>query len=631
MAAEFRALVAAERGGWGVLIADTETGVILPAERIRTADVLENLMRAEGVCVGWDIDATVNCWANDLPEDVRMRLMSSLPTEWDGWKLLYVPGRFFDVRWDGYRLRTESDGSPRERGGCLPTRARRTYYDLSSFWPGQKHDLVRIAAQWGIVAPSIVQAGEDARPWEFEGWTRTAIAEWASERASIIAYLAACLDARLTGLGISLTQYHGVGAIGNHLLRAAGGNKWVAHYSPRRQPIIDGVELLPLMMRAFYGGRIETTVAGAFDAPSWRLDMRSAYAWAMSWLGPVGFKWRHVESFDPNPASRMALYRVRWNVPQAWICPFPWRDGTRRGTAYPRSGEGWYWWPEVKAALQLYGPEAIQVHEGYVSPGSSLRPLADSMAGWYRTRLELDTEHDPIVPVIKGGMNGVWGKLAQTLGANGRPGQYYNPALAGWVTSAVRARLLTSIGANDLQTAALMTDGYLTAVEPSPDQLAATLGGWRVERFERGELVMPGMYRLFRADGSVTVASSGMHRSVDFDWLLGELTANAKAQISGRWFVPHVLADIWPESWGHTRCRWMTSTPTINPWSVARKRMGAASIGVGFDWRSDLRSLGPYNAIGHHLSAPYHGPASWSRDGFDPLLEAAKMALSAAG
>lgn len=623
MSPVFRALVAAERGGQGILIADTETGVVLPTEHVDTLTALDNLFRAgsELVLVGWEIDATVNCWVNELPDEPRARLAASLWAEWQGYRMLYVPGRFLDVRRYTNVLDT--------RGKRRRVRDRRTLYDLASFWPGRRAELVPIAAEWSIIVPTIVATGDAARPYEFAGWTRSAIVEWAATRATVVCHLAASLATSLAGIGLRLGRWHGVGAIGTELLKAAGGDRWVARYSPRRQPIVDGQLMLPLFLAAYYGGRIETTVAGSFDAPSWRLDLRSAYPWALSWLGPVGFRWQHVTAFDPSPAARMSLYRVRWSVPSAWLGPFPYREPAKRATVYPQHGEGWYWWPEVRAALTLHGPSAIEIIEGYVSPNSSLRPLLVPMASWYRTRRQLEAEHDPLAAVVKGGMNAVYGKLAQTAGANGRTGQYYNPALAGWTCSAVRARLLTAIGADDSHVAAIMTDGYLHTDEPPASLLSDQLGGWRSERFERAELVIPGLYRLHRSDGTVAVASTGVNRSLDFDRLLSELTARQRATVQGRWFVPHIVADLWPDRWDQHRCRWLDSSPTVNPWVLARKRQGIARLVAGFDWRSELHALGPWHAGGDGLSAPYPGPACWS-DAYDPLLESAKAALSQA-
>lgn len=617
----FRAIVGAEAGGHTVVLADTLTGVSVPDDRMDTAAFLASLFSGDddSVLVGWDIDASVNCLMTDLPEMERIRLFCSLDAEFGPYRLLYVPHMFLSVsRWD------------RGWGGSShrPARATRTLYDLSSFWPGRRGELGQIARQWGIPYPSVASAGDAARPYEFDGWTRPSMAEWADTRANIVSYLATMLAAGLERVGVNLKRWHGVGAIGTEILKSANGPQWIAHYNPSRQPVIDDVELLPIFQRAYYGGRIETTLAGTLDGPLWRLDMRSAYAWALSWVGAVGFKWNHVTTFDPSPAARMAVYRVEWNTPDAFVCPFPYREHGRsqRGTAYPRYGNGWYWWPEVRAALAMFGPEQIKVHEGYVSPGSSLRPLLSSMATWYTTRRELDAEHDPLVDVVKGGVNAVYGKLIQSISTNGRPGRFYNPALAGWVCSAVRAKVLAVSGGNDSRTAAIMTDGLLMGEEPPPAMLTDDLGGWRAERYERAQIIIPGMYRLHRADGTFATATTGVNRGVDFDWLLAELTARGRADIRGRWFVPHTLADQQPGRWERVRCRWQDSGGQINPDHLARKRVGGV-LPPGFDWRSQVQVLGPHATIDAQLSAAYVGPPAWQPRGFDPLFHAYRSAL----
>lgn len=614
-----RGIATAERGGLALVIADSGGATVLPEDRVTTDDALRALFSSEADAYGWHIDPSVNCWANDLPEDVRISLMSAQPTRWGDWRFLYVPGRFFDARY----------GS---RG-----RHRRTLYDLSGMFPGERGQLVAVAERWGVTVPPVVSVGESARPDEYHGWPVSAIVNYAEARAEVVGQLAAAVTTRLAQLEINPygtipesllpARLYGIGSVGTLLLKAAGGDRWVARYRPDRQPVIDDIELLPIFQRAYYGGRIETMALGAIDAPLWRLDIRSAYAWALSHVGPVGRLWDHVTSWRPGLADRMSVWRVSWHVEGQWLGPFPWRGVGSRGTVYPTAGEGWYWWPEVRAALALHGPGAITVHEGYVSPRSSLRPLNPVMASMYSLRKQLESTNDPAVSIVKGGANAVWGKLSQTISVGGLPGRFYNPALAGWVSSAVRAAVLTHVGRDDLHVAAVMTDGYLTdRAEVGAQNLSDAMGGWKSERFERVELYAPGIYRLWRADGTFETAQTGVQRLIDFDWLAGELSAHQTAEVRGKWFVPHIVADVFPSTFEHNRCRWIESKSVIRPASIAAKRQGAIKI-PDIRWAEEFMGFGPWGAIGDTLSVPYHGPPAWRLTGYDPVLDAASMAM----
>lgn len=593
-----------------IVLCDSDRGPGVNSGGHNTQDIL-HWLTGDGdgprSLVSWGLTPQANAWLSDMPPDVRLRVMSSVPTSWGGWGLTFVPGKFLEIRrWE----------------------RRWTVYDVSGFWPGGSA-LVDVAKRWGVMqlALPLVAHGDQLVTREWDGARIDDLVMWAVERAQLLSQLTVRVMARLQLHGLKPSRLHGVGAIGSRLLREADAGSWVARYRPDRQPVCDGQEMLPLFLAAYYGGRQETTAAGTWAAPTYRYDMRSAYPWALSWVGPVGYVWEAADVFRDSYEWRMSLWHVVWKLPLGQLGPLPWRH-PNGAIAYPREGQGWYWWPEVRAALRAY-PEYVTVTRGYVSPRSRRRPLLATIAERYDQRKRLEAADDPTADILKGALASVYGRMAQRLGAEGQPGRWYNPALAGWVCSAVRARLLDAWRGYEGVIASVSTDGFLSAM-PIPNlETNGSLGGWKCDQYDGGTLVLPGLYELRRdmGDGAREIArgTTGV-RAMDFDSLMNQLSAVGRAQFRARQFVPHILSDLFPDAWGDKRCRWHELTVTVDPMNAARKRDGADAI-HGVDWRGSIVSFPPYQRVGTGDSYPHKGPPAWQPGGVDVTREALLSAM----
>ena len=593
-----------------VVLADSDRAPRVNAGGYSTQDIL-HWLTGDGdgprTLVSWGLTPLANAWLSDLDSEQRLRVMTSQPTHWGGWRLLYVPGKFLEIgRWE----------------------RRWTVYDLSGMWPGGTQ-LADMAKRWGVadVQLPLVNQGDQLVTREWDGARVDDALMWAVERAGLLAQLARRVVSRMELHGLKPSRLHGVGAIGSRLLREGDAGSWVARYRPDRQPICDGQEMLPLFLSAYYGGRQETTAAGSWEAPTYRYDMRSAYPWALSWVGPVGYVWEAADSFRDDYEWRMSLWHVVWKLPLGQLGPLPWRH-PNGAIAYPREGQGWYWWPEVRAALRAY-PEYVTVTRGYVSPRSRRRPLLGVIAERYEQRKRLEANDDPTADILKGALASMYGRLAQRLGAEGQPGRWYNPALAGWVCSAVRARLIDAWRGYEGMVASVSTDGFLSSMPIPHLETNGSLGGWKCDQYDSATLVLPGLYELRSDIGNgvreIARGTTGV-RGMDFDRLIDQLAGAGRAQFRVRQFVPHILSDLFPDAWGDRRCRWTEQTVTIDPMNAVRKRDGADAL-YRVDWRNSVVGFGPYTRVGNGDSHPHAGPPAWQPGGTDVLREALVAAM----
>jgi hypothetical protein len=255
---------------------------------------------------------------------------------------------------------------------------------------------------------------------------------------------------------------------------------------------------------AYYGGRIESAGLGYIHAPMFDYDINSAYPLAITRLpkwGPDSLE--RVDGLDPQ--HRIGMYYVQWDIrEQVNFCPLPFRS--RSGNVFfPPAGRGWYMSPEVAAALEVYGPEQIQVARGYVLRGTEgagdgladLPPDVQSTTARYMQllaahRLQAKAEKMPAEKVLKLVMNSVYGKLIQQVGSH----QFLSFLAGAWITSLCRAKIVRAVGKDtDGHIISIMTDGVLS-LQPLNVPLSKTLGECELTPFSEGIQLLPGMYWL---------------------------------------------------------------------------------------------------------------------------------------
>jgi hypothetical protein len=287
------------------------------------------------------------------PESARLAMADDETTgfvkgcRYEGFVIRYVPRKYLYIRRDT------------EKTGIM-------LWDVWGFFQGS---FLEALEKWfGKEYPdlNVIHEGKvkrsDFDPSDIAFIRRYNSAELRALLALMVALIAAADDA-----GLHLSRYDGAGAVAAAMLKKHGIKERVF-----RDPAGERIRL-PLEMRlpaeiAYYGGRIEALKYGRARATIYHYDINSAYPAALIGLPNIGRgEWRHIDAPDFSKCPEMSLFRVKWNVGNARICPFPYRSHFQQKILYPPAGESWIWYPEILAALNHRRPEwSIELIEAWI-------------------------------------------------------------------------------------------------------------------------------------------------------------------------------------------------------------------------------------------------------------------------
>lgn len=456
------------------------------------------------------------CW--EMPAELIVRLYGVEPVEYQGVTLRYCPGRWLEVRKNGNYAR---------------------------------HNMIAGYFTGGLADASVRLLG--SAETAATGRVVTLLAQAVRDSLARIP---------LRGHVLAGRSMAGPGSVANRVLSLAA-----AYPINRVQEEWSG-EVSKAVIRAQYGGRIETYGAGTLGGPIYRYDLHSAYAWALSRSPRLGTGWEPVTGYKIG--RPLALYRVRWD----WrnhqreslpFGPLPWRSHTGR-IVYRAEGEGWYWQPEIAEAWRCF--PGLTILEGWVCDGPRTQPFRRVCETLYAARRKL-AETDGIgADVLKLTLAALWGKLAQEQGQ----ARYACPALAGWVTAKIRGELLRAMRQDPGAILAVMTDGLLTT-RPLRLWEGVAMGSWSCERYESVTIVGPGQYRLTAADGTITEALRGIGPDgPSLSELAYEVSAHGIAHLSQPVRVTPILWAISPDAFPRTRDKWGSLDLRVSPYRADKRR-----------------------------------------------------------
>jgi hypothetical protein len=338
------------------------------------------------------------------------------------------------------------------------------------------------------------------------------ISAYNSDELTNLLMLAETLRERLDKVDLRPTRWDGPGAIAAALLK--------------RENIKDAETECPIDIAragryAYAGGRFEVLKFGHVNKPAYEYDINSAYPAALRSVPNLA---RGYWNRTNDPSRSFAVMRLRYTADRPEI-PGPLFRRNDKGTiCYPTSGVGWYWKPEYDAALlyQEKGYGTVGVLDGWeFVPYDDNKPFAfiDDM---YKLRQALKAIGDGAEKALKLGMNSIYGKLAQQIGAyyDWNEKQWHKPPYhqlewAGYTTSYCRAKVLTAALQDISSVIAFETDALFTT-RPLDLPISKELGEWECTEFTSLTYLQSGMYFGTLTNGKEVSKTRGVDR--------GELT-----------------------------------------------------------------------------------------------------------
>lgn len=365
-------------------------------------------------------------------------------------------------------------------------RAGGTIWDVFGFF---QTSFVQAVRSYGLGADLGAIERMKAERAKFAAHNLAAIAEYMVQECRLLERLMQLLHGYLQLAQLPIARWDGAGAVAASLLRRHGVN----HHSG---PLLDNTSALGrAVMHGYFGGRIEALRYGHAIQSVHVADVRSAYpAGAVELPCLACGHWRYVSRADELRAlPDFALARVRWNLHEDVLYPFPWRSARNGSVYFPHAGNGWYWMPEVTAARNCFGREGIKVLGGWTyERNCDHRPFA-FIRDSYELRARWKREGNGAEKALKLGLNSCYGKLAQRTGA----APYQNFAWAGWITAQLRARMLTAAWPVRDRLVMICTDSLASTAPLTHLPAGEGLGQWEHERHYGVTAVQSGFYWLY--------------------------------------------------------------------------------------------------------------------------------------
>ena len=344
---------------------------------------------------------------------------------------------------------------------------------------------------------------------------------------------------------------------------------------------------------AFFGGRIEVGSYGSYYETVYNYDLRSSYPSNMTNLpnlqkGSWGYESNlSTPTFKPysnlkdkkNPLKLFkaeipfSLYHIRFNFQEERrFFPFPFRQGNG-SICFPNKGTGWYWSPEVKAAVESGGfsKGEIQILEAYYfyEEGSHERPFS-FIENTYSLREKWKHEDNEAQYGLKLAMNSAYGCLAMQEGARkGERPTWHQIEYAGYITSLTRAKIYETIRLDEEAIITIATDGVYSSRQLPLDVSKSGLGSWEYTEYSGIQLIMSGVYRLLKPKTEMTLVQVVEN---DFSRTLGiysEENPMLYEQFRGS-FVPEGDFDYFGRGFGNKLLDWRAVN---RAWSVGEQEV----------------------------------------------------------
>lgn len=344
-------------------------------------------------------------------------------------------------------------------------------WDVFGFY---QSSFLRAITDWKVATEAQIKHIEEMKlkRGDFTEEERAQIKAYCFEECHLLTALGDQLDDALIESDLAIKQYHGAGAIANVMMKKHQVKSHII-----RRPANE--DLWQAILRGYFGGRVETFIAGYVNQPVYSYDINSAYPSAIRQLPSLqSGHWRRTQGFESG--EKFGLWHCKWDYTGKRgkpLIPFPYRRD--KSIYYTLRGEGWYHSPEVQAAYDM-GLE-FTCSEGMVfTPAEPDALPFQWVEETYHLRQMLKQAGDKREKALKLGLNSLYGKFAQGVSANDRPGQYQCYWYAGWITSYCRGEILRAVAQAPDQLINIATDGIMSFA-PLQVQGGKELGEWEIK------------------------------------------------------------------------------------------------------------------------------------------------------
>lgn len=505
---------------YNLLAASDEQGQswYVAAQSLSAVQCFEFLLSLpKAIIVGFSLSYDITKILTDLPDKKIHKLLH--PEERR--RLIHGKVRYRMVKYEGYGLNYMNGRLSVHRlndEGRITQTA--VVWDIWRFFQSR---FTKALTDWGIATDEQLEfmASMKAKRGAFEAEDPEEIRRYCLEECKRLAELFRALLSAHSDAGLLLKSYFGAGSTSSALLHKMGIDK-LNREGPKHARIA--------IASGFFGGWFEDSHIGPAVGPLTDSDISSAYPYHATQLPCLDHgHWSHSDMVSDLDIANATLALVHWSLPYvepigAWA-PFPVR--TKEGSIiHPWSAVGgWVYGKEYLAGKRLCSHSEV-LEAWLYHTKCDCRPFKE-LSNYYLERIRVG-KGTGRGKVFKLGPNGVYGKLAQTVGHN-PPFQSF--VWAGVITSNTRAQLLEAIlsASDPWNVLAVATDGILSREPlqlPSPVDTGTfgvefPLGGWETKAEGGRFLVRPGISFPLEGGGKVKARGYGTkHIAAQSDCIL---------------------------------------------------------------------------------------------------------------
>lgn len=419
--------------------------------------------------VGYGLNYDANMWLKDVDRESLETLYREGWVVWNRYRINWRPGKSFSVERNRKRFLIYD---------VLPffQRAFVTACDeyLGNDWKGRDNIIANKARRSSFTWEEIDDVSE------YNGY----------ELENLVS-LCVELRARLDRVGIRISRWDGPGAIASALFKRYETKSHLRAVPP---------DVNLAARYAYAGGRFEMIRQGHSDSPVWEYDINSAYPEAIAKLPCLAHgSWSHRTKI--TRIDRFAVYHIRYkgqNDPYSNLTnpQLLWKRNRSGTIVYAYDVDNWFWSPEAANVWQNPGAEFV---EAWVWNQSCNHEPFAWVPQLYNKRAALKKAGDGAHVGLKLGLNSLYGKLAQQIGARKVDGEWKIPPYhclewAGWVTSHCRAKVFQAIKDHSDDVVAFETDAVFTRCPLPHLSVSNRLGDWEDTQFANLTYFKSGFY-----------------------------------------------------------------------------------------------------------------------------------------